>query len=122
MSYRERQNRREFAAESARKFAELEALMTQRAQLQVTRPQLMTQLRRGGCTFAAELRGTMPEALITYLESGGCPPALMEAWAEHLDGAEADLSARITAYGDDPGVVALMEASVALGAAEDSRD
>ena len=122
MSYRERSNRKEAAAESARKFAELEALMTQRAQLQVIRPQLMTQLRAGGCTFAAELRGAMPEVLITYLESGGCPPPLMEAWAAHLDDREADLSAQITAYGDDPGVMALMEASAVLGAAEDSGD
>jgi hypothetical protein len=122
MSTRERRNRKAAAAESARKFAELEKLMTERATLQVIRPRLMTQMRSGGCTFADDLRGSMPEVQITYLQSGGCPPALIAEWAEHLAEREADLSARIAGYGEDPGVVALMEASVALGQAEDSRD
>jgi len=115
MSYRERRNRRDEAAAASERFAEFMALAEEQAKVRVIRKRLLPELATGGCEFAAELRGLVPEVLITYLEEGGAPAWVRAGVAESLDEQEADLHERMAAYHGDAAVEALVEAAIAVG-------
>lgn len=119
MSYAERARRREMAAAAAARYGELLTLIEERVKVQAMRPLQLRHLREGGCPWAAEMRGTWPETLITYLEEGGAPAAVVAAVAADCDAREADLSARIAEFGPDPALAALLEADLAAGQGRD---
>jgi hypothetical protein len=122
MSGRERRNRKDAAAAAVVRFAELWGLMRERALLRVCAPVLLAELREGGCSWAAELRGVVPELMITWLESGGAPADAVARTEAALNDLDADLSARIAAFAGDEPVGALLEAEMALLAAESAAD